>query len=152
MKVQEKKVKPSKADFDEKSVFEALGQAFENALDKSLKPYVKVLRTKVGWQSPTGAFKVEVDARNFGGTKSTYGCDVTVGLINYEIASHDEDRDSFVGDSKEELERDAKNYIRDLFKYAGLKDLQKKVEKASQKNESKNTPKSRRITESRNRS
>ena len=90
-----------------------------------------------------------MDARNFGGTKSTYGCDVTAGLINYEIVSHDEDRDSFVGDSEEELERDAKNYIRDLFKYAGLKDLQKKVEKASQKNESKNTPKSKRITESR---
>lgn len=48
MKIQEKKVKPTKVDFNEKSIFEALGQAFENALDESLKPYVKVLKSKVG--------------------------------------------------------------------------------------------------------
>jgi hypothetical protein len=71
-------------------------------------------------------FFVNLDARKAGGSSSKYTAEINTGRRTFEISAADDDRDDFVG-GKDEIEKDARQYAKDLYRY--VKDDLKKIDK-----------------------
>lgn len=124
MRVQETRVK--KVNNDDLKASEVI-DALENAVQVVFNDYMDFISiTKKTHSSNCIEFFVNLDAREAGGSSSKYTAEVNTGYRTFEIAAADDDRDDFVG-GKEEIENDAKQYAKDLYKY--VKDDLKKIDK-----------------------